>query len=49
LAGNDAPAPLNHVIAETLVPAAIATTEVKTKAFLAMFIDLMNKRKTQYL
>jgi hypothetical protein len=47
LAGNDAPAPLNLVLAETLVPgtlvpAAMATAEVKTKAFLAMFIDFMN-------
>ena len=42
MAGNDAPAPLNLVFAETLVPAAIAITEVKTKAFLAMLIDFMN-------
>jgi len=44
LAGNYATATLNLLFAETFLPAAMATTEVKTKAFLAMF-----KCETKYL
>ena len=46
---NDDPSQLNLVLAETLVPAAIATKEVKTKAFWAIIMDYMTKWKTPYL
>ncbi len=54
MAGKDAPAQLNHDLAEKLVPgtlvaAAMATEEVRTKAFLAMFMVVIIKWKTTYI